>query len=110
MEVDSSVSKVVRVLCEFGEVDIEVLKLKTGLNYSILERIIGALLSSSYIVPIELDTDICGSCPLRSLCIRVDRSSTKVYVVSSYLKRLCESSVNLDYIYTNLTTHAGYTT
>ncbi|MCX8208620.1 MAG: hypothetical protein N3G79_03110 [Sulfolobales archaeon] len=110
MEVaDTAVLKVVRTLCELGAVDVEILKHRTGLDSSTIERAIGVLLSSSYIVPVELGENSCGSCPLSSLCSsKTGGGGARIYVASRNLRKFCEDSGARILRYANLMTSSEH--
>lgn len=106
---DTAVLKVVRTLCELGAVDAEILKRRAGLDSSAIERAIGVLLSSGYIVPVELSEDSCSSCPLSGLCSgRTGGGSARIYVAGRNLRRFCEDGEMIMLRYSNLMTGSGH--
>lgn len=89
---DNLVVKVTRVICAHGVVDTEILSQIAGLDRSVAERVIGALLSSGYITEARPGAGICAACPLSAWCDnQKSQGSFKVYVLSDKLRRLCES-------------------
>lgn len=87
-------SLAVEVICRYGVVDRELLRHAAGLDDRSIEMLIGALLSSGYIVEVEPRAELCGSCPLSAECEQLKRGvGTKVYVLSDRFRRLCDELV-----------------
>ncbi len=85
--------RAIEAICRYGVVDREVLKRIAGLDDSSVQRVLGVLLSSGYVVEVELRAGVCGSCPLSSVCdYPVRGAGAKIYVPSERLRRLCGKS------------------
>lgn len=106
---DIAVLKVVQILCELGAVDAELLKHRTGLDSSAIERAIGVLLSSGYVIPAKLGENSCSSCSLSSLCSsKTGGGRARIYVASYSFRRLCEDSEAGALRYANLMASLEY--
>ncbi|MEM1910674.1 MAG: hypothetical protein QXF63_02705 [Sulfolobales archaeon] len=88
---DDLLTEVIKVICGNKAVDPEIIKYKVKVDDSTVNRIIGALLSSGYIVEVKLGKPLCGSCPFRVECESSSyKGYTKVYAPSEKLKELCK--------------------
>lgn len=93
---DEKMVEVVGIVCRSGVVDREVLEHELGLDGTTIERILGALLSSGYIIRIASSAGLCGSCPFSNRCsYSRSGSGIEAYVPSEKLKRLCEDVVRI---------------
>lgn len=87
---DERVMEIVGVVCGSGVIDHEALKHKLGLDGSTIERVLGALLSSGYIIKVASSIKLCGSCPFSDRCGYLrSKNEIEAYLPSEKLKRLC---------------------
>ncbi|MEM1931320.1 MAG: hypothetical protein QW780_03645 [Sulfolobales archaeon] len=88
---DGLLAEVVKIICEDRVVDPVIIKRKVKADDSTVNRIIGALLSSGYIVEVKLSKLLCRSCPLRVKCSNLPHEGyAKVYTPSEKLEELCK--------------------
>ncbi|MEM2208250.1 MAG: hypothetical protein QXG17_06130 [Sulfolobales archaeon] len=88
---DDLVAAVIKVICGYNTVDPEIIKHEVKVDYSTVERILGALLSSGYLVEVKLNTQLCGSCPFRVACVYpAYKGYSMAYATSEKLKELCK--------------------
>lgn len=84
------VARVIKMICRYGAVDIEMLKYEVGLDVSTAERVLGVLISSGYVVEAELEVNPCRLCPFSTQCSYTkNRDKIRAYFPSEKLKRLC---------------------
>lgn len=87
---DERMARAVRAVCGSGVIDRESLKRGSGLIGSDVEIVLGALISSGYLVKVAPCPKLCGSCPGSNRCGRLSGGGgAGVYVASEKLRRLC---------------------